>query len=53
MLRKKTKPDAARQGAIVDPDGESKAARLAPCVLILRKLPDKSDRHDVLDPAAV
>jgi hypothetical protein len=30
MLRKKTNPDAAGQGAIVDPDGESKPVRLAP-----------------------
>jgi hypothetical protein len=28
MLRKKTKPDAAGQGAIVDPDGESIGSRL-------------------------
>ena len=42
MLRKKIKPDAAGQGAIVNPDGKSKPVRLAPCVLILRKFPDKS-----------
>jgi hypothetical protein len=53
MLRKKIKPDAAGQWAIVDSDGESKPVRLAPCVLILQKFPDKSDRHDVFDPSAV
>jgi hypothetical protein len=42
VLRKKIKPDAAGQGVIVDPDGESKPVRLAPRVLILGKFPDRA-----------
>jgi hypothetical protein len=53
MLRKKIKMNAARQGAVVNLDGQCEPVPLAPCVLILRKFPDKSDGHDVLDPSAV
>ena len=40
-------------GSVVDSNPESEPVRLTPCVLILRKLPDKSDGRDVLNPSAI
>ena len=53
LLRQEAEPDAPRSGVIVDADQDSEPVHFAPCVPILRKIPDKSDGRCVLDPFSV
>ncbi len=47
MLGKSVKTDAYVRGSIVDADEEAKAIDFTPCIFLLRKVPNESDRHDV------
>ena len=51
-LGKGIEPDTAGAGGFIDFDRQFELVYLTPCVIFLRKITHKSNRHGVLDPSA-